>query len=69
MSTHPSGPAGASLQPGFLGRVCTSLCKNFLRHKILEGLMVPLEPDSSPYPNLLLRNTTSIHSAPDLSIG
>lgn len=72
MSTQPSGPARASLQPGFLGRVCTSLCKNFLRHKILEGLMVPLGPDSSPSPNLRLRNTASIlsiHSAPVLSIG
>jgi len=29
--------------------------------------MVPLGPDSSPSPNLLLRNTTSIHSAPVLS--
>lgn len=35
------------------------LCKNFLRHKILEGLMVPLGPDSSPSPNSCLRNTAS----------
>lgn len=70
VSTQLSGPGGASLWPRFLEKWdwdCPPLCKHFLWHRLPEGLMFQLEADSS-FSNLLLSNTTSMHSAQNLSI-
>lgn len=44
------------------------LCKHFFWHRLPEGLTFQLSTDSSSAPNLLLSNTISIHSNPNLSI-
>lgn len=46
----------------------TSLCKNCLCHRLHEELLFKWGTDSSSSPNPFLNTTTSIHSAPNLSI-
>lgn len=56
---HASWRSGTGTVPHF--------CKHFLWHRLPEGLMFQLGTDSS-FSNLLLSNTTSMHSAQNLSI-
>lgn len=42
--------------------------RKLLGHRLREGLLFQLGTDSSSSPNLLLSNTTCIHSAPNLSL-
>lgn len=67
MSTWPSGPGKASflIHPG---EGLYLPLQKLLCHRLHEGLLFQWGNDSSSSPNPLLSNTTSTHSAPNLSL-